>query len=118
MDQTRGTTPIIEDPLKWQEEINRIGIGMNMRGAGRFWTTVQHLLGHNVAYDATPPPFGELLIQLTDTIGLLVTANVAWDAVDVKDSDGTLNVEFVRILPNGPSWRKFERVGVDEDATQ
>jgi hypothetical protein len=61
--------PIIDDPLAWQAAIDATGLGPNMRGSARFWTTVAWLDFPVISRDGAPD-FSRIVLALNDDIGL------------------------------------------------
>jgi hypothetical protein len=64
----RDDLPIIEDVLAWQKTINEQRLGINLRGFGRFWKTVE-ALGIETIHNGAPE-FTEIIIKLNDDVGL------------------------------------------------
>lgn len=62
---------LISDPLQWQAEIHASGWGgPNMKGATRFWNTVEALSGMDIEGVNGFPDFSEIIIRLQGNIGL------------------------------------------------
>lgn len=66
-------TPLIDDLLAWQVMMDNAPASINMYGAHRFWMAVAHYLGRPV-YTNGSPDVTEVIIPLTDTVGLQLTA--------------------------------------------
>ena len=63
---------IITDMLAWQQEMDESGFGgPNQKGSARFWKTVERHLG-TVTYRNGAPEFSEIVIELTDDVGLML----------------------------------------------
>lgn len=91
--------PVIDDPLAWQDMIDNAPAPINMRGAARFWKTVEHLLGKGAVTDGAPE-FSTVVIQLSDTVGLQLKC-WAWDHEDGEAPGGWIDYRFVKWPPEG-----------------
>jgi hypothetical protein len=70
--ETSRLDPIISNPLRWQGEIDAAPAGINLKGFGRFWRTVEEIVNNEQVMILTDgaPDFSKLLVCLTETIGL------------------------------------------------
>lgn len=94
-----GHSEPIADPLAWQRELEAAyPAPINMRGAHRFWLTVSTLLAREVRVNGSPE-FDELIIQLSDTVGLRLTIF----AYALDDDDGNA-------VDEAGGWFKYEFV--------
>lgn len=64
---------IIENPLEWQAKIDRVNLGLNMRGSARFWLTIAELTGLNIWRNGAPE-FTAMVIELKEGLGILLSA--------------------------------------------
>ena len=76
---------LIDDPLKWQKEMDFYGrtAGMNLKGAGRFWDTVEDLLMREVKVN-DPLEVSEIIIELNEEIGLKLSTEDNWPYIDYQ----------------------------------
>lgn len=94
----------IDDPLAWQKMIDLHGIGFNMRGSARLWTTVGELTGLRIWRDGAPE-FGEMVIELKEGVGLLLTAESWGVEPDEPDFIGAwLHPRFVELDYKKDYW--------------
>lgn len=70
----REDLPVIDDMLAWQKMMDEAPASINLRGARRFWLTVARHLGRTCFTDGSPD-ITQVVIPLTDTVGLQLTAD-------------------------------------------
>ena len=69
--------PVIDDPLAWQARIDASDLSLNMRGAARFWNTVEQRLGRHIGVDGCPDTTCAV-IDLGGGVGVELSVQEDW----------------------------------------